>query len=67
MNKDDTTVPDDIHALVAQAVLCLLKSDNAIAVNVLIDKIYHISLCTEDLKTRLACQRAIAILARKMH
>jgi hypothetical protein len=64
---DDIDITEEIRALVGKVVTRILRPDEALTVQELIGALYRLSLRSTDSKTKIACQKAIHILAKKLH
>jgi len=67
VKDEDTDITDDIRALVGRVVSHILRPDEALSVQELIGALYRLSLRSSDSKTKSACEKAIRILAKKLH
>lgn len=67
MKQDKTDPGEEIHALLGKIVSGILQPGETLAVQDIISALHQQSLQTASEKTRLTCERAIRILAHKLH
>jgi hypothetical protein len=67
VKDEDSDITEEIRALVGRVVTRILRPDEALTVQELIGALYRLSLRSTDSKTKVACEKAIRILAKKLH
>ncbi|MGK3141215.1 hypothetical protein [Pantoea sp. C2G6] len=67
VTDDELNIDDEMRALIGKVVSRLIKPDAALEVHEIINALHHLRVRSPDHQIRLTCQKAMRLLARKLH